>query len=138
MDELERRQRVLRHWASKAEIGSPDELKLSELGGTWGLEMRKTYIDIGDAPRSAYQSHFRLAFPLLCRPSLASVGGWGRVLKAMPPLSAYQSHFRLAFPLLCRLSPLCRLTNVTLGWLSLPSVGLPCPLSVEGGVGFHR
>ena len=37
MDENERRQRVLRHWASKAETGSPDELKLTELGGNMGL-----------------------------------------------------------------------------------------------------
>ena len=56
----------------------------------------------------------------------------------MPPLSAYESHFRLAFPLLCRLSPLCRLTKVALGWLSLCSVGLSWPLSVEVRVGVYR
>ena len=37
MDELERRQRVLRQWASKAETGSLDELKLTKLGGNMGL-----------------------------------------------------------------------------------------------------
>ena len=64
-------------------------------------------------PLSAQQNHFRLAFPLLCWPSLASVGGEG-----------------VGFHRRCSLR---RLTKVTLGWPSFYSVGLPWHLSVEGG-----